>query len=83
MKQFLFPAVFVKDEEGYTAIFPDLNISTEGETIEEAYLFAKDYLKVYCTYVVKFDLDIDTPSRYEKIVQKYPNDFVQLVDVIM
>ena len=42
MKQFLFPAVFFKDEDIFTVLFPDLNITTEGETVEEAYLFAKD-----------------------------------------
>ena len=40
MKQYLFPAVFTKTENEYIALFPDLNITTEGETIEEAFLFA-------------------------------------------
>ena len=48
MKQFLFPAVFIKTENEYTVVFPDLNITTEGDTLEEAYLFAKDYLRVSC-----------------------------------
>ena len=70
MKQFLFPAIFFKEEDRYTVLFPDLNITTDGETIEEAYLFAKDSLKVYCSYVEKFELEIDTPSKYELIAEK-------------
>ncbi len=80
MKQFLFPAVFLKEEDKYVVLFPDLNITTDGDTIEEAYLFAKDSLKVYCTYVVKFDLDIDTPSKFEKVCKDNPQNLVMLVD---
>lgn len=80
MKQFLFPAVFFKDEDRFTVLFPDLNITTDGETVEEAYLFAKDSLKVYCSYVEKFDLEIDIPSKYEEVQQKNPKDLVMLVD---
>ncbi len=80
MKQFLFPAIFYKEEDKYTVLFPDLNITTDGETVEEAYLFAKDSLKVYCTYVEKFELEIDTPSRFEEVLQKNPKQLVLLVD---
>ena len=80
MKQFLFPAVFFKQDDKYTVLFPDLNITTDGDSLEEAYLFAKDCLKVYCTYIVKFDLEIDTPSKFEKVQEKNKNDLVMLVD---
>ena len=83
MKQYLFPAVFTKTENEYIALFPDLNITTEGETIEEAFLFAKDYLRVYCSYTLKFDVDLDRPSKFEDIQAKYKNDLVLLVDVIL
>ena len=83
MKQYLFPAVFVKSDDQYVALFPDLNITTEGDTIEEAYLFAKDYLRVYCSYTIKFDVELDRPSKYEDVQNKYSNDTVMLVDVIL
>ena len=41
MKQFLFPAIFYKEDDKYIVLFPDLNITTEAETAEEAFLFAK------------------------------------------
>lgn len=80
MKQFLFPAIFFKEEDRYIVLFPDLNITTEGETIEEAYLFAKDSLKVYCSYAEKFELEVDTPSKYETVCEKNKNNLIMLVD---
>jgi len=55
MEQFIFPAVFFQEEgeADYTVVFPDLNIFTDGKTLVEAFLFAKDYLKVYCSYAKK------------------------------
>ena len=80
MNQFLFPAVFFKEDDKYIVLFPDLNITTEGDTVEEAFLFAKDSLKVYCSYVEKFDLDIDMPSTFESISAKNPKNLVMMID---
>ena len=80
MKQFLFPAIFFKEDDKYTVLFPDLNITTDGDTVEEAFLFAKDSLKVYCSYVEKFELDIDMPSRFDEIQKKNPKNLVMLID---
>lgn len=44
MKKYLYPAVFEKEESGYSVIFPDLDIATSGETLEEAMDMAKDAL---------------------------------------
>ena len=44
MKKYLYPAVFEKEESGYSVIFPDLGIATSGETLEEAMDMAKDAL---------------------------------------
>ena len=41
-KQYLYPAIFVKDEDdAYQVIFPDLDIFTDGVNLSEAYLAAK------------------------------------------
>ncbi len=42
--KYLYPAVFKKEEGGYSVIFPDLDIATSGETLEEAMDMAKDAL---------------------------------------
>lgn len=80
MKQFLFPAIFYKEEDKYIVLFPDLNITTQADSVEEAFLFAKDSLKVYCSYSEKFDLDLETPSTFEKIQSQNPKNLCMLID---
>lgn len=45
--KYLYPAVFTKEECGYSVIFPDLDIATSGETLEESIDMAKDALCLY------------------------------------
>lgn len=69
--QFLYPAIFVKLEEGlYQVIFPDLNIYTEAESLAKAYLYAKDLLYVYFSYAVKYETDFNKPSHLETLLPK-------------
>ena len=85
MEQFIFPAVFFQEEgeTDYTVVFPDLNIFTDGKTLLEAFLFAKDYLKVYCSYARKYDMDIDRPSKLVDTINKFPNAICMLVDAFV
>lgn len=79
--RFLYPAIFVKDEEHYQVIFPDLNIYTDGNNLSEAYLYAKDLLRVYFSYVLKYDVDYAKPTQLEKIISKCKdNEVVMYVD---
>ena len=44
--KFAYPAVFTKEEAGYFVKFPDIHpCYTEGETLEEAVIAAKDVLE--------------------------------------
>lgn len=81
--QFVYPAVFVKGSEEVVATFPDLGITTEGNSFEEAFLFAKDFLRVYCSYALKFDLEINKPSFFSDIQQTYKSQNPMLVDTIL
>ena len=84
MLQYVYPAVFISQEDGsYTAFIPDLNLSTDGDTIEEAYLFAKDYLMVYFKYANKLDEDIPMPTKFETVLEKNKNAIVMLIDTIV
>lgn len=85
MEQYIFPAVFFQEEgeDNYTVAFPDLNIYTEGATLVEAFLFAKDYLKVYCTYAKKYELEITTPSKLTNVIAKFPKAICMLVDALV
>ena len=84
MQQYVFPAVFVKKEDETFSVFvPDLNITTEGDSIEEAFLYIKDYLRIFCEYAIKMDDDILIPTKFEKIAEKYKKNIVMLVDAIV
>ncbi len=83
MKSFVYPAIFIKDddEDVVRVLFPDLELTTDGSFIEEAYLFAKEMLKAYFTYIEKYDLDFNQPTDFD-IVKKSceEGDIVMLVD---
>lgn len=40
----IYPACFFKEKNGYTVVFPDLNLSTCGETLDESIAMAVDCL---------------------------------------
>lgn len=40
----IYPAIFVKEKEGYSVLFPDFGGGTCGENLEDAYYMATDYL---------------------------------------
>lgn len=86
MQRFLYPAVFYKDKDEVKAYFPDIDITTEGNVMEEAYLYAEEFLRSYLAYALKFDLDYNLPTDYDSIQKKLGKDetcmliFVALTD---
>ena len=84
MQYFAYPALFYKDEDVVRVYFPDLNISTEGESLTEAFLFAKDLLRIYFAYALKFELDYNLPSNVEKLISKCKvGEIAMLVDAVV
>ena len=83
MKHYIYPAVFIKDKENenFQVLFPDLELTTDGETVEEAFLYARECLKAYFNYVEKYDFDFNFPSAFE-IVKKSSDkdDYVLLIE---
>lgn len=82
MHQYVFPVVFMKEEdETYSAFVPDLNLSINGDTIEKTYLLIQEYITVYCTYAQKSDEEESlVPTKYEKIAETNMSRIVMLVD---
>lgn len=78
---FAYPALFVEAEDEVVVSFPDLEIVIEGDTFEEAFLFAKNYLKEYCIYVLNQGLEFPEPSFYKDVSAK--NDNVMIVDTFV
>lgn len=81
MKRYVYPAIFYNDENMVKVLFPDLDLGTEGKFMEEAYYFAKEFLKMYFVKVEKFDFDFNMPSDYRDVrAMARKEDVVMLVD---
>lgn len=49
-----YPACFIREENGYSVVFPDLNhLATCGDTLEEAFTMAVDCLAGYLYWLQK------------------------------
>ena len=81
MAQFVFPAVLYKDEEGngFTIVLHDIDVFTEGQTVEEAFLRAKSYLLTYCRCALDYNGEIPEATPYVKVSVR-DNNIVLLVD---
>jgi len=86
MKDLVYPAVIYKDENnmGYTIAIHDLGIVTDGETVVDAYIKAKEYLCAMVDCAIKFDCDIESPSDFEAVYKKNTKEknIVLLVDAL-
>lgn len=85
MQQYLFPGIFIKEEDSsYTAFIPDLNLTAEGDTIEEAYLYIQDFLSIYCSYCKKMgEEETLMPTKYEEIAKNNSSKIVMLIDAFV
>lgn len=63
-----YPACFIKEENGYSVIFPDLNhLATCGDTLDEAFTMAVDCLAGYLYWLQKDGEAAPAPSPLDKI----------------
>ena len=59
----VYPAIFFKESNGYSVIFPDLNyLSTCGETVDEAVSMAVDCLAGHLFWLQQEGETFPTPS---------------------
>ncbi len=64
----IYPACFIKEESGYSVIFPDLNdLATCGNTIDEAMAMAVDCLAGYIRWLERDGDPIPEPSLMNSI----------------
>lgn len=85
MQQYIFPAVLYRDDagNGYTIVLQDINICTEGATVEEAFISAKEYLEVYCRCALEYNGEVDHASTFDDVKADYKNNIVLLVDATL
>lgn len=64
----VYPAIFYKEQNGYSVIFPDLNyLSTCGENLEEAMAMAVDCLASHLFWLHQDNEIFPTPSDITQI----------------
>ena len=82
MNKFIYPAIFITEEEGYSVIFPDLEgCHTQGDTLEEALDMAKDALSLYIFDMIEDKKEKLTFGNLMEKLRKNPN-FKGFVDRI-
>lgn len=83
MKSYTYPAVFYKNEDygDYAVEFSDLCIYAEGDTMEEVYKNAQDYLIAYLDCCDELGVAPNKPDTYESTLKDHPNGKIMLVTV--
>lgn len=83
MAKFVYPAIFYYDSEysNYNVAMPDVNIYAEGDTIEEAYKNAQDFLLSYLDCCQQLEQEPEKPSDYNDVVLSHKKNIVMLVSV--
>ena len=67
--KYTYPAIFTKEENGYFVTFPDIEpCYTEGNTLEEAVIMAKDVLESRIEVALERDEILKPPSDIDSLV---------------
>ena len=85
MKELVYPAVLYKDEENdaYTIAIHDLGIVTDGKTVEDAYINAREHLTAMFECAIRLDCEIEAPSPFIKVWNENKKEnIVILVDAL-
>ncbi len=80
MKNCVYPFVVYadKDEGCYVGLFPDLDITASGNTIEETYISAMENIKMFLEFANKMESELSQPSTYIETVGMNPKRVVLL-----
>ena len=76
---YVYPAIFEKEEKGFSVVFPDLGIATSGENLAEAIYMARDALSLMLYDMEESGDTIPQASEIEA-VSVSGDQFVSLVD---
>ena len=75
----VYPAIFLKEETGYSVSFPDLDgCLTEGDTLEEAVEMAQEALGLYLVSLEERSISFPVPSDIY-LIEYSEKEFVSLV----
>lgn len=84
--RYIFPAIFYPPEQegfDYCVLFPDLDVATQGETLQQALDMAKELLELTLYGLEEDGEKIPTATDPSKIALDQPGAFISLVSVHM
>ena len=83
MKQFIYPAIYYADNENETStlLLPDPDIIASSDTVENAFISAKDHLQSYVDWSIKFGGEISEATSFKDTAALNPKRDILLVDV--
>lgn len=83
MKKLFYPAIFQKEEKGFSISFPDIEgCLTQGDTMEECYSMAVDALGLSLSYLEDNNIQLPNASEPQNIKLK-DNQFVVVIEFDM
>ena len=77
--KYVYPAIFEKEDSGYSVIFPDLEIATSGEDLSEAINMARDALCLMLYDMEERKAEIPPASELTEVATS-GKQFVSLVE---
>lgn len=82
MKKYVYPVIlfYSEEENNYTVLIPDLDIVASGDTVENAYLSAEDYLETFLDFAEKMESPINSATSYDDTARMNPKRIILLVD---
>ncbi len=84
--RYIFPAIFYPPEQNgldYCVVFPDLDVATQGETLEQALDMAKELLEITLYGLEEDGEQIPSASNPPDIILNSEGAFVSLIYVYM
>mgnify|MGYP000860544576 FL=1 len=76
---YIYPAIFYKDENGYSVVFYDIELATMGDTLEEALIMAEEALTGRISLLLKDGETLPNPTAIEDIEKPKDAEFITLV----
>lgn len=75
-----YPAIFTKEDGGFSVIFPEFSGATEGDDLEEAMANAKDFLDNILAYYIDENITIPKTSDITELeMEDSKGGFVSLI----
>lgn len=73
------PAVFSKEDEGFSIIFPDFAGAAQGDNLEDALSNAKEFLDGILAYYIDEDIPLPEPTEIVASQVESNTQFVSLI----